>query len=403
MFEKNSEINNGCFFSKMDCIFNREDMIYLDNSSTTPPDKAAVEAVFSAMKNFGNPSSPHSLGFDSATLLKNARQTLSNVMKCDSSEIYFTSGGSESNNTAIIGLAQKNSKHSKRIISTDSEHPSVLEPLYALEKRGFEIILLSTKGGKIDLYELREALSQKTSLVTIMQGNNETGAIYDIEMIRDEIDSSGCGAFFHSDCVQSFMKVGVPFSKYCDAASVSAHKIGGIKGCGALYLKKNIKIEPLILGGGQERGFRSGTENIPGILAFSAAADVWNKNKKERNSNISFMKKNLSEKLVSYLGEKVVINTPESSLCSVLNFSIPGLKSETLINALSKEKIFVSASSACSTHAKENRVLSAFGLSKELSQSAVRVGISYFNTDEEISTLCEKIAEVSEKLLKMKS
>jgi cysteine desulfurase len=377
-------------------------MIYLDNSATMKPCEEAVKAAIMGMEKFGNPSSPHGFGTEASMLLRNARRDLSSIIKCDPSELYFTSGGSESNNTAIIGLAMKNSKHAKRIISTNSEHPSVAEPLAFLEKRGFEVVRLSTKGGKIDIDELRLALSQKTSLVTIMQVNNETGAVYDLEAVRKEIDKSESGAYFHSDCVQSFMKVSANFVKYCDAASISAHKIGGIKGCGGLYLKKGIKIDPLILGGGQENGFRSGTENIPGILAFSTAAKCWSEEKKERNQYILSLKQHLSAKLVETFGDGVVINTPENSVCCLLNFSIPNVKSETVINALSADGICVSASSACSTHAKENSVLSAFGLTKELSESAIRVGMSYFNTTEELDILCGKLKEISDKLVKVR-
>ncbi len=377
-------------------------MIYLDNSSTTPPDKAAIDAINREIENFGNPSSPHFMGMNASALLKEARQNIASAIKCEAGEFYFTSCGSESNNAAILGLAMKNAKHSKRIVTTDSEHPSVAEPLLSLEKQGFEIVRLSTKRGEIDICELSKALSEKTALVTIMQGNNETGAIYDLKMIREEIDESKCGAFFHSDCVQSFMKVGVNFSKYVDAASVSAHKIGGIKGCGGLYLNKNIKIEPFIKGGGQEKGFRSGTENTIGIAAFSAAVSAWNKDKKARNEHISTLKNYLTESLLTRLGEGVVINSPQNSLCSVLNFSIPGIKSETVINYLSAKGICVSASSACSTRAKENPVLFAFGLSRELSESAIRVGISYFNTKDEIDLFVDNIDEISKKLLKIK-
>ncbi len=375
-------------------------MIYLDNSSTTSPDAKAVSAALTAMECFGNPSSPHALGTVASMHLRDSRKVIASAMKCDVSEVYFTSGGSESNNTAIFGLAQKNSRHSKRIVTTDSEHPSVEEPLMQLEKNGFEIIRISTKGGELDYQALSDALSQKTALVTIMQVNNETGALYDLEKIREIIDDSECGAFFHSDCVQSFMKVSVPFSKYCDAASVSAHKIGGLKGCGALFLKKGIKISPFIFGGGQENGFRSGTENLVGIMGFAAATDSWNKIKSERNSYILSLKKLLMETLKESLGDKVSFNLPPKSVCSVLNFSLLGLKSETVINGLSAEGIYVSASSACSTHAKENRVLKAFGLSREESDSAIRVGISYSNTEEEIRIFCKKLDDISKKLLK---
>lgn len=375
-------------------------MIYLDNSSTSIPDKKAIEALVTSMDFFGNPSSPHGMGTSAANLLRESRATIASAMKCQPYELFFTSGGSESNNTAIFGLAQKNSRHSKRIVTTDSEHPSVEEPLSFLEKNGYEIIRISTKGGAIDYSALSDALSQKTCLVTMMQVNNETGALYDIAKIREIIDDSECGAFFHSDCVQSFMKVPTLFSKYCDAASVSAHKIGGIKGVGGLFLKKGLKIEPFIKGGGQESGLRSGTENIPGIMAFSAAVKSWNDVKKERNEYIASLRRYLAEKLCASLGEKIVLNLPEKSVCSVLNFSLLGIKSETVINSLSAEEIYVSASSACSTHAKENRVLSAFGLKRERVESALRVGISYSNTAEEIDIFCEKIVDLSKRLMK---
>ena len=377
-------------------------MIYLDNSSTTKPDEKAVKAAISAIECFGNPSSPHGMGTKANLMLSSARKNISSALKCSETEIFFTSGGSESNNTLILGLARKNSKRAKRVVTTDSEHPSVAETVALLEKEGFEVIRLSTKGGVINADELREALSKKTSLVTVMHANNETGALYDIAKIREVIDDSECGAYFHSDCVQSFMKTDVNFTKYCDAVSFSAHKIGGIKGCGGIFLKKDIKLDPFIRGGGQERGFRSGTENMPGIMAFSAAVSAWNESKKERNAHIFGLKKLLSLKLLETFGDHVVINTPKDSVCSVLNFSIPGIKSETVINALSAEEIYVSASSACSARAKENSILSAFGLSKELSESALRVGISYFNTEDEILEFCKKIEEIAIKLLKKK-
>lgn len=375
-------------------------MIYFDNSSTTKPDKSVAEAILRALENYGNPSSSHALGTSAESLLREARLTVATAVKCDITELYFTSGGSESNNTAIFGLAQKNSRHSKRIVTSDSEHPSVSEPLSRLEKMGFEIIKIPTRRGELDFTALREALSQKTCLVTIMHVNNETGAEYDIKRIREEIEDSECGAFFHSDCVQSFMKTNVNFTKYCHAVSVSAHKIGGIKGCGALYLEKGCRIEPFILGGGQESGFRSGTENVVGIMAFSASAKAWNDEKKVRNAHILSLKNSLKEKLTECLGDKIVLNLPEKSVCSVLNFSLLGIKSETVINALSEEGICVSASSACSSHAKENKVLKAFGLSRELSESAIRVGLSYTNTADEVDYFCEKITEIAKKLLK---
>ena len=241
---------------------------YFDNAATTKPSETALKAAINAASEvYGNPSSRHFMGVAAKRVIENARAQVASVLGCTPEELIFTSSGSESNNQAIIGAARSCKRRSNIIVSTDSEHPSVENTLVYLESEGFQIIRLSTKGGKINKDELKKALSQKVALVTVMHANNETGALYDLAEIRNEIDCSGCGALFHSDAVQSFLKTPVrtELVRNCDLVSISAHKINALKGCGGLYIKKGTNIPTYIFGGGQESGLRSGTENTPAI------------------------------------------------------------------------------------------------------------------------------------------
>jgi cysteine desulfurase len=371
--------------------------IYFDSAATTKPCAAAVEAAVKAMEEYGNPSSTHFRGMSAKKIIENARSIIASALGCGEDEFIFTGSGSESNNLAVIGAARARKRRSNVIVSTDSEHPSVAKPLEYLESEGFQVVRLSTKSGKLDIDELREALSQKVALVTIMRANNETGALYDIAAVRREIDNSGCGALFHCDAVQGFLKTPnrSELTKYCDLVSVSAHKINALKGCGGLYVKKGINLQAIILGGGHERGLRSGTENTPAIAAFGAACREWTSNK-GRVQYITDLRDYAEQRITDVLGDNVVIHRPPERICAILSIALPGVKSEVALNYLSGEGICISAGSACSSHHKDSGVLTAFGLKKEEVGSTLRISFSYTNTKEEVDLLAEYLRKAAD-------
>ena len=370
-------------------------IIYFDSAATSVPLDCAVSAAVDAMAVIGNPSSVHKAGLNAKKIIDTARKSVANSLYCKPEEIIFTSGGSESNNQAIYGMAKLRARRSKRIITTDSEHPSINNPLINLAENGYEIIKIGTKNGVLDISALREALKDGAAFVTIMLVNNETGAKYDLSAVRREIDKSGCGALLHCDAVQGFLKTDNPreITKNCDLASISAHKIGGIKGVGALFVKNGVKIAPFVCGGGQENGLRSGTENVSGIAAFGAAC--------ERFAAESAGIKELYDELVLRLSESEVgfkLNIPENHVNTILSVSVVGAKSEVILNALSAEDICVSAGSACSARKGHSTTLTAFGLTKEEVDGTVRISIGTHNTKEEIAFLVEKLTEAAKRL-----
>ena len=371
--------------------------IYLDHAATGIMRKEAIAAYNEAAYLCGNPSSLHKAGIAAKDLLESSRQTVSQAFNCRQDEVFFTSGGSESNNQAVFGLAKLRARRANRIIVTDSEHPSIENPVNSLVSSGFEVVKLSTRGGKIDISELSEALSKPTAFVCCMLANNETGALYDIAAVKKAIDRSGCGALLHCDAVQGFLKTkdASVIKKYCDTASVSAHKIGGAKGVGAIYVKKGLNLPPLILGGGQEQGFRSGTENLPGVAAFAAAC------KAHGDEEIGVLE-NLRDRTAEYLlahGTDIRVHIAEQNVPSILSISVIGVKSEVMLNALSAEGIYVSAGSACSAARKgTSRVLEAYGLPKEELESAIRISFGAENTKEECELAAQAIIDAAKRL-----
>lgn len=370
-------------------------MIYFDSAATTAPSQEAIFAAENAFKIFGNPSSVHTAGLNAKKIIDDARKSVALALSCKPDEIVFTSCGSESNNQAIFGMAKLRARRSKRIITTDSEHPSVSAPIKVLEENGWEVVRLSTLGGNFDIAKLEDALSGGAAFVSIMLANNETGAKYNIPAVRKAIDKSGCGALLHCDAVQGFLKIADKreIAKNCDLASVSAHKIGGFKGVGALYVKTGIKLFPFIHGGGQESGYRSGTENVIGIAAFGAACTAFNLKVKEHISSIYAY---LTDKLSSL--DCVKLNIPKSHIDTVISMSIKGVRSEVMLNALNTENICISAGSACSARKGISHALAGFGLPKEEIESTVRISIGANNTKEECDILCEKIEEIAKRL-----
>ncbi len=370
-------------------------MIYFDSAATTAPSEQALLAAENAFKIYGNPSSVHSAGLEGKKLIDQARKSLSRALYCKPEEIIFTSCGSESNNQAIFGAAKLRIRRSKRIITTDSEHPSVSEPIKALESEGFEVVRIPTVGGKLDINALENALEGGAAFVSIMLANNETGAKYDIPAVRRAIDKSGCGALLHCDAVQGFLKIKDKreIVKNCDMASISAHKIGGFKGVGALYIKSGIKLPAFIKGGGQENGLRSGTENVIGISAFGAAVESFNENVTSHISEIyAYLVEGLSKK------DGFKLNIPENHIDTVISLSVKGVRSEVMLNALNSEGICISAGSACSARKGVSHALSGFGLPKEEIENTIRISIGSNNTKEECDILVEKLDEVAKRL-----
>lgn len=370
-------------------------MIYFDSAATSAPLASAVNAAKAAFDVYGNPSSVHSAGLAAKKIIDSARKSVANSLYCKPEEIIFTGCGSESNNQAIFGAAKLRARRSKRIITTDSEHPSVLNPLLQLESEGYEIIRIGTKNGILDLVSLENALKDGAAFVTVMLANNETGAKYDIASVRRAIEKSGCGALLHCDAVQGFLKTPNrrEIVKNCDLASLSAHKIGGLKGVGALFCKSGIKLPAFIRGGGQENGFRSGTENVAGIAAFGAACDAF----PNEAAHISL----LYQRLVALLSEKsefFKLNIPENHIDTILSVSVKGVRSEVMLNALNASGICISAGSACSARKGPSGALTAYGLTKEETEGTVRISFGTYNTADEVDILAEKLTETAKRL-----
>lgn len=313
------------------------------------------------------------------------------LARCAPEEIVFTATGTEANNIALHSHASR--RRSGRIITTESEHPSVYEPLRALVQTGREVVQGSPAGRAVpDYAALENALDGSEAVVSVMQGNNETGALYDVGRIRALLQKHRSRALLHVDAVQSFGKLPAAqasvIARCADTAAFSAHKIGGIKGAAALFVRKGLTVVPLLYGGGQERGLRPGTESLPAIASFGAAcADI------DRPESASALSAAYAAVCTALEG-KAKLHIPPQHLESVLLLSVPGYKSETAVNWLAEKGICLSASSACSTKKKQNRVLADFGLSPEDAESALRVGLSRFTTEEEAKALAEALEQM---------
>lgn len=372
--------------------------IYLDNAATTRVSEKAAAAAVSAMRDdYGNPSSMHMKGVEAEKYIKDARTTLAGLIGASDKEIYFTSGGTESDNWALFGVFNANKRKGTHIITTSVEHPAVTSAAAALEDMGAEITYLSHDGeGNIDLDELREAIRPDTILVSVMTVNNETGTVFPIEEIGRIIKEKNPDTYFHTDAVQAFgkMKINVKKAK-TDLLSVSSHKIHGPKGAGFLYIGRNVKIRPYIYGGGQQGGYRSGTDNVPGAAAMAAAAEEIYKDLNDKTGRMYALKKIFTDRLLSL--EDVRINGPlyENGAPHIVNASFMGVRSEVMLHSLEDKGIYVSAGSACSSHKRApSSVLSAMGLSKERMESAVRFSFSDATTEEELEYTAEVIKEL---------
>lgn len=382
--------------------------IYLDNSATTRVLKKAADVAYKVMtEEYGNPSSVHGKGVSAGAILTEARNTLLSslgVRPRGNYTVFFTGSGTEADNMAVSGVINaKNYRFKPRIITTDSEHPAVLSPISEAEKNGIDVVRLSTKGGVVDINELISALTPETVLVSVMLVNNETGAIYDVKSIFSEVKKRCPNAITHCDAIQAYMKLPINLPKLgCDLMTVSAHKIGAPKGVGALVCENTLltkkQISPVIFGGGQEQGLRSGTENLPGIAAFSAAIS---EHKDKINESLEYVSA-LRKRLVDLLPEGVTVNIPQNEyLPHIISLTAFGIKSEVLVRALSSEGIYISAGSACSSKKlKTSSVLTAFGHTPDKADSTVRVSLSAYNTEEEIEIFVKALNETLNKLVR---
>lgn len=375
--------------------------VYLDNSATTKISDEAAKAVYDVMTKFyGNPSSLHNKGIEAEKLMTQAREQIATVLGVTPKEIFFTSGGTESNNLAIRGTVQAMKRQGNHLITTKIEHPSVLEVFKQLESEGFDVTYLNVDSkGNISLEELKESITPKTILVSMMYVNNEVGSILPIEG-AGEIIKQNKNTIFHVDGVQAFGKIPlVPKLKNIDLLSMSSHKIHGPKGVGALFIREKTKITPIFQGGGQERGLRSGTENVPGIAGFGVAAASIQKNLTVWQSKMQQLKENLKLKSLNQIPDTILNGPTTGGAPHILNISFLGVKGEILLHYLESHGIYVSTGSACSSNKQgKSHVLSALGKSFDEIDGAIRFSLSHHITQEDIDytvdVLKKEVAEI---------
>lgn len=367
--------------------------IYLDNAATTKPCGEAVSAAVDAMtENYGNPSSLHRAGLDAQLAVDKARKAIAASIGADSSEIYFTSGATESNNLALRGISAAYGRKRRKIVISSVEHASVDETASALEKNGFEIVRISPRDdGRFYADDFISACDENTCLVSMMLVNNETGYIMPVRETFMAVKRSFPEVITHCDCVQGYMKLPIKAASLgADLISLSAHKIHGVKGVGAIYIKKGVRVIPIVTGGKQEKGIRSGTESVPLIAAFGAAVDKFRPTIAERYERVSQLKSHLLEKIGGI--ENVAVNSPSDGSPYVINISAVGKRSEIMLHFLESKGIYVSSGSACSK-GQQSGVLGEFGISGKRADGAVRISITAQTTEEELDEFAEALAE----------
>lgn len=371
--------------------------IYLDNAATTRVCTEAADIAYKVMTDcYGNPSSTHTKGRDAKAYLDTARAQIASALGCSASEVYFTSCGSESDVWAITRGAESAARRGRHIISSAVEHDAVRKTLEELESRGFEVTYLSPeKDGSVSADAVKAALREGTILVTLMMVNNETGGITDIAAIAKMLKGCGSKALLHTDAVQGFMKV--PFSAKklgADMISISGHKIHAPKGIGALYIKTGVKIKPLIRGGAQEGGMRAGTEAMPQIAAFGKAAEIAFSGMKDNCDTMASLRALAMSTICADIPEAQIIGGGAPHILSV---SLPGWRSEVLMNFLEAEGIYVSRSSACKKGGRSH-VLEAMRLPAQVIDGAIRVSFSRYNTEDDVLALCSALKRAHDTL-----
>ena len=378
-------------------------MIYLDNSATTKPYEEVLDAFLKVSRDyFGNPSSLHSIGGKAEKLLEQARSQVAGLLKVKSSEIIFTSGGTEANNLAIKGAALANQHRGNHIITTQIEHPSVYESVKDLEQRGFEATYLQVdQNGVVDIEELKRAIRPETILVSIIHVNNEAGTIQPIEEIG-QILKAYPKILFHADHVQGAGKVPLDFKKASlDMVSLSGHKFHALKGTGALYVREGVSLDPLFSGGGQESRRRHGTENVAGIVSFAKAlrmtSERWAANQQLIDKTAAVIRSGLAS-----IPEVTIHSPARHSAPHIINFSVADMKAEVFVHALEAKGVYVSTTSACSSKKSVlSRTLLAMGVPEKLAESAMRISLSEKNTPEEAEEAVKIIADTAKHLGKV--
>jgi len=372
--------------------------IYLDNAATTRLCAEAVEAAVEAMTvNYGNPSSLHKAGLEAQLLVDKARKIIAGSIGADPSCVYFTSGATESNNLALRGAAGAYGRRKKKIVISAVEHASVDETASALEAQGFEVVRVSPReDGRLYAADFLNACDENTFLISMMLVNNETGYILPVKETFTAVKRKYPDIITHCDCVQGYMKLPVKVNAMCaDMISLSAHKIHGVKGVGAIYIKKGVRVVPIVTGGKQEKGIRSGTESVPLIAAFGAAAEKLLPTIGERYERVGALKKYLLDRLSGIDG--TAVNSPEDGSPYVVNISAEGRRSEIMLHFLESKEIYVSSGSACSK-GQQSGVLVQFGIKDKRADSAIRISMTAETTEEELDRLAEAIAEGFEKV-----
>ncbi len=368
--------------------------IYLDNSATTRCSQSVVEKMNRAfLQDYGNPSSLHNKGMEAELLVKEAKQQIARTLKVKEEEIFFTSGGTESDNLAIMGTAYANQRSGKHLITSCIEHPAVAETMKHLEEEGFSVTYLKVdKRGHISLEELKEAIRPDTILVSIMYVNNEIGATEPIEEAARIIHETNPNTLFHVDAIQAYGKIPIfPKKTGIDLLSVSGHKIHGPKGVGFLYVKEKTKIKPILFGGGHQKGLRSGTENVSGIAGLGQAAEESCEKLEEKRAYLEELRDALKEGV----GELPWVHCNGGEAPHIVSLSFDGVRSEVLLHALEERGIFVSAGSACASNKPAiSQTLKSIGLSKAHLESTLRFSFSCENTREDVETCVAALKEL---------
>ncbi|MBN8236945.1 cysteine desulfurase [Halobacillus kuroshimensis] len=369
-------------------------MIYLDNSATTQPYPEVLASFQKAAEQyFANPSSIHSLGSEVERLLDRSRKQAASLLHVDTNEVIFTSGGTEGNNMAVKGVALQHQNRGKHLITTSIEHPSVMEAFRALESLGFEVTYIDVnRDGLVDAEAVMNAVRPDTILVSVMSVNNELGSIQPIKDIGRKLKAHP-KIHFHVDHVQGLGKIDLPMNEWgIDLCTISGHKIHGVKGTGALLVRKHVSLFPMLHGGSQEAELRAGTENLPGTVAFVKALRILKEKEQQNRDHLWKLRARLREALRDR--PYCVLNSPEDGVSHITNFSIPGLKPEVVIHALGQKEIYISTKSACSSKQPDvSAVLKACNFDYDRTTSALRVSFSSQNTEEDIKQFVDALDE----------
>ncbi len=374
-------------------------IVYLDNAATTEPDSAVIKAMTHALAHdWGNPSSVHEQGKQAKMALEQARHRISTLAGCHADEVFFTSGGTEADNWALEGAVGASDKASKHLVVSAIEHHAVLDAAKALQKTGVDLTIVPVSvDGYVNPQEIAKAIREETALVSVMHVNNEIGTIQPIEVIGEICKSRG--VLFHSDCVQSFGKLELNFARLpIDMMSISAHKIHGPKGVGALIVRRGTKLTQKQYGGSQERGRRTGTENIPGIIGFGKAAELCLNSLVVESAKLRGLRDLCERELTSRMPELVVNGRGEHRAHNILNLRVPGCDGEELLIALDMRGICVSTGAACSAGAHgASHVMTALGLSTDDARSSLRISFGKFSTEDDVRAVVEVLPAIAEK------